>query len=65
MHRMMYGSHKSPTEPHHSAWAPLAPPNGSSRVLDWGLSQIFDVKTRGDARTQQYDALIPVRPLWQ
>ena len=27
------------------------PPNGSSMVLDWGLSRIFDVKTRGDART--------------
>ena len=27
------------------------PPNGSSRMLDRGLSRIFDVRTREDART--------------
>jgi hypothetical protein len=29
------------------------PPNGSSKMFDWVLSRIFDVKTRGDARTLQ------------
>jgi hypothetical protein len=38
----------------HACSGPLfLPPNGSSKMLDWGLSRIFDVKTRGDARTLQ------------
>jgi hypothetical protein len=46
--------HKSPIEPHHWIRAPLSfPPNGSSRVLDRGLSLIFDVRTREDTLTQQ------------
>ncbi len=34
-------------------------------MLDRGLSRIFDVRTREDARKQQQDTLIPVRLLWQ
>ena len=40
--------------------------HGSSKVLDRGLSRIFDVKTRGDARTLQYPraSAVAVSPLW-
>ena len=39
----------------HTPWAgPLfLPPKGSLKMLDSGLCRIFDVKTRGDARTLQ------------
>jgi hypothetical protein len=51
--RMMRGFHKTPIGSHHSIRALFLPPNGSSRMLDRGLSRIFDVRTQGDARTQQ------------
>ena len=38
----------------HACIGPLfLPPNGSLKMLDWGLSWIFDVKTRGDVQTLQ------------
>jgi hypothetical protein len=51
---MVCGFHISPTKPHHSEGARFLPPNGSSRMLDWGLSRIFDVRTREETHTRTH-----------